>query len=100
MNYRAAPGIIRDSIVQYLSAAESASLAEITQAIAANLGDVPPSSVRSYLNLNTPDLFERTSRGHYRLRVAKDHVANASVGVFYDIDRAKLVHTNCFDWLR
>lgn len=100
MNYRTAPGVIRDSIMQYLSAAETASLAEITQAVAAHLGDVPPSSVRSYLNLNTPDIFERTSRGHYRLRVVQDRAANAEVDKIYEIDRAKLVHTNCFEWLR
>ena len=68
MNYRAAPGSVRDSIVNYLTAAECASISEIQQAVAARLGDVPASSVRSYLNLNTPDLFERTSRGRYRLR--------------------------------
>jgi site-specific DNA-methyltransferase (adenine-specific) len=68
MNHRAAPGIVRDSIIGYLSAAESASVAEITQAVASRVGYVPSSSVRSYLNLNTPDLFQRTSRGHYRLR--------------------------------
>jgi DNA modification methylase len=100
MNHRAAPGIVRDSIVAYLSAAESASLAEITQAVASRLGDVPPSSVRSYLNLNTPDLFQRTSRGHYRLRVASDAADKAKSHVSYDLDRAKLVHADCFDWLR
>jgi DNA modification methylase len=100
MNHRAAPGIVRDSIVAYLTAAESASLAEITQAVASRLGDVPPSSVRSYLNLNTPDLFQRTSRGHYRLRVANDEADKAKSHVSYDLDRAKLVHADCFDWLR
>lgn len=100
MNHRAAPGIVRDSIIKYLSAAESASLAEITQAVASRLGDVPSSSVRSYLNLNTPDLFQRTARGHYRLRAANDQAAKAKPYVSYDIDRAKLVHANCFDWLR
>ncbi len=100
MNYRAAPGIVRDSIVQYLSAAESASLAEITQAVASRLGDVPSSSVRSYLNLNTPDLFERTSRGHYRLRAANDQAVKPASFASYDLDRAKLIHANCFNWLR
>lgn len=99
MNHRAAPGIVRDSIVSYLSAAESASLAEITQAVTSRLGDVPSSSVRSYLNLNTPDLFERTSRGYYRLRATSDQPTKAKPCVSYDIDRAKLVQANCFDWL-
>jgi site-specific DNA-methyltransferase (adenine-specific) len=30
-------------------------------------GDVAYSSVRSYLNLNTPEVFLRTGRGRYRL---------------------------------
>lgn len=100
MNLRAAPGSVRDSIVQYLSAAESASLAEITQAVTSRLGEVPPSSVRSYLNLNTPDLFERTSRGYYRLRSRTTKAAKAALDVTHEIDRAKLVQANCFDWLR
>jgi hypothetical protein len=63
-----APGTIRDAIIQYLSAAESASLAEIRDAVTKQLGNVPASSVRSYLNLNVPKTFERTSRGHYRFK--------------------------------
>ena len=73
MNLRAAPGIIRDSIINYLTSAENASLAEIREAISTELGStVAASSIRSYLNLNTPDIFERTSRGHYRLRQPVD----------------------------
>ena len=100
MNRRAAPGIVRDLIVNYLSAAESASIAEIQQAIALRLGDVPASSVRSYLNLNTPDLFERTSRGHYKLRAARGPTKSVTKYATYSIDRATLVHADCFDWLR
>lgn len=101
MNYRTAPGVIRDSIVNYLSAAESASIGEIRQAVAARLGDeVPASSVRSYLNLNTPELFERTSRGHYRLRATNDHALKARPKAAYCFGRATLIEANCFDWLR
>src|ERR1700722_1320098 len=96
---RAAPGIVRDSIVAYLSAAESASLSEIREAVTAQIGDVPSSSVRSYLNLNTPEVFERTLRGRYRLR-AKE--ANLVIGVMpsYTVGAATLVHGNCFDWMK
>jgi len=101
MNIRAAPGIIRDSIINYLSATASASIAEIKDAVALHLGDdVPASSIRSYLNLNTPDLFERTSRGQYRLRplIASDQsVAPEAV---YQFGLATFIHENCFDWLR
>ena len=100
MNYRAAPGIVRDSIVDYLMASESASIAEIQQAVASRLGNIPASSVRSYLNLNTPDLFERTSRGHYRLRAVNYQAVKPNPVVAHTIDRAQLVEANCFDWLR
>jgi DNA modification methylase len=100
MHYRAAPGNVRDSIVNYLAAAECASVAEIQQAVAAALGDVSASSVRSYLNLNTPELFERTSRGQYRLRPINGGPAAISPQAIYSFDRAKLLHVNCFDWLR
>jgi site-specific DNA-methyltransferase (adenine-specific) len=101
MDQRAAPGIIRDSIINYLTAAENASITEIREAIATQLGDeVPASSVRSYLNLNTPDLFERTSRGHYRLRTANGHAAKAKPEAEHLIGRATLIEANCFDWLR
>jgi site-specific DNA-methyltransferase (adenine-specific) len=99
MNRRAAPGLVRDSIVAYLTAPESASIAEIREAVAARIGDVPASSVRSYLNINTPDLFERTARGRYRLRAAKEAAAQKAA-VSHIIGRAKLVHANCFDWMR
>lgn len=99
MNHRAAPGLVRDSIVNYLTGAESASIAEIREAVAARLGDVPASSVRSYLNLNTPDMFERTSRGRYRLRPADE--ANAVEDfVSRQVGQATLVQASCFDWMR
>ncbi len=100
MNLRAAPGMVRDSIVTYLTAAETASISEIQQAVAARLGDVPASSVRSYLNLNTPELFERTSRGHYRLRAAHAPTAHEKSDRAYAIQLALLVQADCFKWLR
>src|SRR5215831_6876300 len=100
MNYRAAPGSVRDAIVTYLTAAECASIAEIQQAVAAILSDVSPSSVRSYLNLNTPDLFERTSRGQYRLRPVNGQKTTITPAATYSLDCATLVQINCFDWLR
>lgn len=101
MNLRAAPGIIRDSIINYLAAAEIASIAEIREAVSAQLGDtVSASSIRSYLNLNTPHLFERKARGYYRLRAAHDSSATAARPAEHVIGRAKLVQADCFDWLR
>ena len=56
-----APGQVRDSIVAYLSAVGNASLEEIYGFVGAELGEVPASSVRSYLKLNTPGRFARTA---------------------------------------
>jgi DNA modification methylase len=101
MNLRAAPGVIRDSIINYLTSAENASLAEIREAISTELGSVvAASSIRSYLNLNTSDIFERTSRGQYRLRSASGHSTQTTPPPEYVIGRARLIQSNCFDWLR
>jgi hypothetical protein len=99
MSDRAAPGTVRDSIINYLSAAQSASIAEIREAVASRIGEIPASSVRSYLNLNTPEVFERTSRGRYRLRALTDGLEQKPQAV-HKVGRATLVHGSCFDWLR
>jgi len=69
MPERLRPGQVRDAIVAYLQEKQTdASVPEIHGAVAGRLGnEVPASSVRSYLRLNTGELFERTSRGRYRL---------------------------------
>jgi hypothetical protein len=95
-----APGSIRDAIVGYLSKAQGdVSLTEIREAVTRELGDVSASSVRSYLNLNVPETFERTTRGHYRLKKSK---ANGSVVRIRPVileGRAQLFQCNCFEWL-
>jgi site-specific DNA-methyltransferase (adenine-specific) len=108
------PGLIRDAVIRYLaSLASEATLSEITAAVRARLGDVSPSSVRSYLNLNVPETFLRVGRGRYRLAVprpaappppvsdaagrgpaASGHQAPALIE-----GRAVLHHADCFDWL-
>lgn len=69
MAERSRPGEIRDAIMQVLRDAEGAlTVAEVREKVSAALErDVAPSSIRSYLNINTPGLFERTGRGTYRL---------------------------------
>jgi len=55
-------------ILSFLAEKDSASIDEILGAAREELGpDVPSSSVRSYLRLNTPKLFERVSLGRYKL---------------------------------
>ena len=66
---RRRPGEVRDAIMAALQEAEGElTIKEIRARVETTLGRaVAPSSVRSYLNLNTPGLFERTSWGTYRL---------------------------------
>lgn len=47
---------------------DGASVSEIAAEVSARIGETPPSSVRSYLRLNTPRLFTKVDRGHYRVR--------------------------------
>ncbi len=63
-----APGSVRDAILAFLrTQKKDSSLAEISEAVQEQLGDVPKSSVRSYLRLNTPKLFKRTGHGRYEI---------------------------------
>jgi DNA modification methylase len=95
-----APGVIRDSIVDYLSAVGSdASTDEITAAVKHRVGDVPQSSIRSYLSLNTPKIFERTGRGRYRLKMVGGGERENFKAKFVDIGQARLHNADCFDWL-
>lgn len=99
----AAPGTIRDSIIGYLATVgRDASSTEITKAVTRELGAVSPSSVRSYLNLNSPQIFERTGRGRYRLNGSNHHVAlNGHSAAFpsLSVGQATLFHADCFEWL-
>ncbi len=94
-----APGTIRDAILAYLSevAGREASVRDIRAAVAKKLGNVPASSIRSYLNLNVPDQFERTGRGRYRLKkkLKAEPIKFLSVAE----GKARLVPADCFDWL-
>ncbi|MBW4023815.1 MAG: site-specific DNA-methyltransferase [Proteobacteria bacterium] len=100
------PGLIRDAVTGYLaSLAGEATLADITAAVSARLGEVSPSSVRSYLNLNVPQTFLRTGRGRYRLTgpsgaaVSAATSRPASVAPAFVAGQATLYHADCFDWL-
>jgi site-specific DNA-methyltransferase (adenine-specific) len=97
-----APGIIRDSIIEFLTAlGGEATTGEIMSAVANRVGtEVATSSVRSYLNLNTPKTFERTARGRYRLKVnghRNGHAIPADKPV--EIGQAMLYRADCFEWL-
>ncbi|SHI30970.1 DNA-methyltransferase [Pollutimonas bauzanensis] len=98
------PGAIRDAIIEYLTVvASGATTEEIMGAVRVRLGEVPSSSIRSYLNLNTPTRFERLCRGRYCLR---EHVGEYK-GEFVDrpifpsetLGGARAFNADCFEWL-
>ena len=96
----AAPGTIRDSIIGYLEALGGcASIQQITEAVSTQLGPVPPSSVRSYLNLNVGRVFERTARGRYRLAGDSENVHRVGLEPAVEHEKATLYHADCFEWL-
>lgn len=96
-----APGVIRDSIVDYLAMLNGdASTDEIITAVQRRLGEVPSSSVRSYLSLNTPKTFERVGRGRYRLQSATPpNNPSQFEEKITEIGKAKLHLSDCFEWL-
>ena len=97
----AAPGTVRDAIVSYLQVlGRDASATEVLSAVRLQLNDVSDSSVRSYLSLNCPRLFERTARGRYRLvtKTLREDQARFFSPI-YSVEHADLFHADCFDWL-
>ena len=100
MDYRIAPGLIRDAILQYLNIMGTAKLRDIETAVSARLGRAASgSSVRSYLNLNTPELFERVERGKYRLSDSASSI-DAVPRQLARIGESTLIQADCFSWLR
>lgn len=106
-NDRYAPGRVRDAIFAVLSSAPSSlSVKEIEDRVEHAIGKTPTSSIRSYLRLNTPELFVREKRGVYRAR--KVETLPAQESTFEEqswrppvtIGAARLIHGDCFDWLR
>lgn len=67
------PGEIRDAILAVFAERPNAEVTtlEIRNALKDSIGEVSPSSVRSYLGLNTPQMFERVGRGRYKLASKK-----------------------------
>jgi DNA modification methylase len=96
-----APGQVRDSIINYLGATGCASVDEIYGFVSRELGGVPASSVRSYLNLNCPGKFERTAKGRYALAISgistPDRPSTQVEGK--QIGRSVLYSADCMSWL-
>lgn len=105
---RRRPGQVRDAIVRSLTERPTgASVAEIERDVERDLGAVATSSIRSYLRLNTPELFTRMERGQYTLQGFADVPANReepssaalSAGSTYRLGKSLLVHDDCLHWL-
>lgn len=103
---RRAPGSVRDGILQVMSfTSKGLTAKEIGDRVSQVVGPVKESSVRSYLRLNTPQMFTREERGVYTLRqdsaaavqrsMPRMEAPHASV----TLGRATLYHADCFDWL-
>lgn len=100
---RRRPGEVRDAIVQVLEARQQgASVSEIAAEVEQLIGDVPASSIRSYLQLNTPTLFARTSRAQYTLSGFEAQPAQTDIGtagVIHRFEKASLHLDDCIAWM-
>jgi DNA modification methylase len=112
------PGAVRDAIMETLAyRTRGATVAEIVNGVSQRIGPTPPSSVRSYLRLNTPKLFAKVDRGHYVVReeaqatlafangIQTDSVRRTQTAAIalereaFRFGNATLIHGDCFDWL-
>lgn len=112
MHARKKPGAVRDAIFDFLSQrGQETSVREIVNVTTSSFdGALAASSVRSYLRLNTPGIFERTKPGHYRLQLAEEmapkrqallplsplHLVASPV---LEHGQCRLFHDDCLNWL-
>jgi site-specific DNA-methyltransferase (adenine-specific) len=103
---RYAPGRVRDAVVHVLSlTSRPLSVREIENRVSQMIGATPNSSVRSYLRLNTPDLFVRETRGMYTVQWAvgqgaqKELFKSQSWREPARFGKSTIFHADCFDWI-
>jgi DNA modification methylase len=100
---RRRPGEVRDAIVRVLDARpRGATVGEITEQVTTMIGAVPASSVRSYLQLNTPRLFARMDRAQYALNgfsYQPPKATRKSEPQTFVFGKATLIHDDCLAWL-
>ncbi|HWI11102.1 MAG TPA: site-specific DNA-methyltransferase, partial [Burkholderiaceae bacterium] len=102
---RRRPGEVRDAIVRVLEGRpQAASVQLIMQEVVSLIGEVPASSIRSYLRLNTPELFARMDRAQYTLQGFEG--AGAAVAERprtaerkFEFGGASIVLADCNAWL-
>lgn len=103
---RSSPGRVRDAIIHAMSQSSTdLSVKDLEVLVRIMVGPTPSSSIRSYLNLNTPDIFVRKERGVYRLRRpsldAQPKVESADGWERpFIYNNATLYHSDCFDWIQ
>jgi site-specific DNA-methyltransferase (adenine-specific) len=104
--FRFSPGQVRDAVQQVLSLSPRAlSVKEIEDRVSQVLGPTPTSSVRSYLRLNTPELFVREKRGLYSAKGRSIDEMQRSLATLQTwreavrFSKATLIHADCFDWI-
>ncbi len=114
--FKQSPGAVRDAIIGALeSEPEGLAVETIRRRVANRLGPTADSSIRSYLRLNTPEIFVRLDRGRYALvassrireetqatlQLAKGGNGRSSTNRTESFchGHATLVHTDCFHWL-
>jgi len=100
---RRPPGQIRDAIFSaFATSGEPLHVSAIVHSARCRLGTVAASSVRSYLRLNTPGTFRKTGLGTYALRAPEADPSEQFITARFRqtrLNRATLVHADCFDWL-
>ncbi len=103
MQTRKRPGEVRDAIVKVLEARpRGATVGEITDQVTALIGAVPASSIRSYLQLNTPGLFARMDRAQYALNgfsYQPSKPVRKSEPPSFAFGKATLIQDDCLAWL-
>jgi site-specific DNA-methyltransferase (adenine-specific) len=78
---------------------------EIENRVERIAGPMPPSSIRSYLRLNTPDVFVREERGVYSLRTRSSGGIQRELAYPqrweepFEYGKSTLVNADCFDWI-
>ena len=105
MRMRRRPGEVRDAIFRVLEERPTGStLKEIATGVTQLIGDVAPSSIRSYLQLNTPTLFARMERAQYVLNAFDGPLTPPPATRAHEADefgfgRAKLHLGDCIAWI-
>lgn len=97
---RKKPGIVRDAILNMLwNETQPVSVSQIHKFVNNEIGEVPRSSVQSFLNKNQPLMFSKVSRGKY---ILTENIAPKSIKICHPykcIGKSRLYHGNSFNVL-